>query len=269
VVLSVSIVTYQTPNAVLDTLWRTFFEACDQLPVAGFSCQPKLTIVDNSIPALSCLEACRKRSPTVEVGLKVGHGNIGFAAGHNLALEHLESHYHMVLNPDVELQPDTLLEAFSFMESHPECGLLAPAVFQPNGERQFLCKRYPAIFDLYLRGFAPSWLSNAFKARLDWYEMRDVLADSVFWDPPIISGCFMFFRTEILKRLGGFDPRFFLYFEDFDLSIRASRISHVAYVPRVRIVHHGGFAARKGLNHVRFFATSAFKFYNKNGWKFF
>lgn len=252
---------------MLDTVWQTVVGACRELDAAGFPYQVKLTVVDNSDPSDPCLDAFRERYPKAAIDLLSGHGNIGFGAGHNLAMKSLDSDYHIVLNPDVELAPDTILEALRFMQAHPECGLLAPAVFEPKGEQQFLCKRYPTIFDLFLRGFAPHWLANRFRSRLDRYEMRDAVGDSVLWDPPIVSGCFMLFRTEVLKRLGGFDPRFFLYLEDFDLSIRASRISHIAYVPQVRIVHHGGYAARKGFMHVRMFVASAVKFYIKNGWK--
>ena len=97
--------------------------------------------------------------------------------------------------------------------------------------------------------------------------MRDLMHDQVVWNPTVVSGCFMLFRTAVLKELGGFDPSFFLYFEDFDLAIRSTRVTRVAYVPQVSIVHYGGNAARKGVKHVRMFAGSAFRFYNKHGWK--
>lgn len=45
------------------------------------------------------------------------------------------------------------------------------------------------------------------------------------WDPPIVSGCFMPFRTDVLKSLGGFDPRCFLYFKDYDLSLRTGSVT--------------------------------------------
>ncbi|MEK6320009.1 MAG: glycosyltransferase, partial [Burkholderia gladioli] len=107
-----------------------------------------------------------------------------------------------------------------------------------------------------------------FARRLARYEMRDRINETEFvWEPPIISGCFMLFRTDLLRQLGGFDPRYFLYFEDYDLSVRAGRLASIAYVPTVRIVHHGGGASRKGLAHIRMFLASAFRFYRRFGWK--
>ena len=66
---------------------------------------------------------------------------------------------------------------------------------------------------------------------------------------------------------GGFDPSFFLYFEDYDWSMRLARVTTTAYVPSVRIVHYGGEAARKGWRHVESFVRSGVRFYRKHGWK--
>jgi len=67
--------------------------------------------------------------------------------------------------------------------------------------------------------------------------------------------------------IGGFADAFFLYFEDFDLSLRAAAAGRLAYVPSVRIVHHGGHAARKGLRHVFLFVGSAMTFFGRHGWR--
>lgn len=265
--LSVSIVTYRTPRPLLETVWATLTEACRRVTARGGACCLSLVLVDNTDPPDPEVEAFRGAHAGAPIALTSGHGNVGYGRGHNLAIEGVESDYHLVLNPDVELNQEAIAEAFEFMQAHPQCGLLGPAVFDEHGQRQFLCKRYPSLLDFVLRGFAPAWLAERFRRRLDRYEMRDLIGEDVAWDPDVISGCFMFFRTDVLKRLGGFDPRFFLYLEDFDLSLRAAEISRIAYVPRVRIVHHGGHAARKGWRHVLMFASSAVKFYRKHGWR--
>jgi hypothetical protein len=197
-----------------------------------------------------------------------GHGNLGYGASHNLAIARSNGAYHLVLNPDVELAPDALAHALAFLDGQPDCGLLAPAVRDDVGRLQYLCKRRPTVLDLMLRGFAPSWLRERFRKRLDRYEMRGLINErDIVWDPPVVSGCFMLFRTAVLRALRGFDPRYFLYFEDFDLSLRAAALARVAYVPAVRIVHHGGGAARKGVRHVWMFAASGAKFFSRHGWQ--
>lgn len=195
--------------------------------------------------------------------------NVGFGHAHNQLLN-TESDYHLIFNPDIELDIDTLKIAMQFMDAHPECGLLTPYATWDNGVIQRLCKRYPTVLDLLLRGFAPRCIKKLFHKRLAHYEMTDVInAEDVYWDPPIVSGCFMLFRTEVWKQLGGFDPRFFLYFEDFDLSLRAREITRIAYVPSVKIVHHGGHASRKGWKHIKMFTRSMITFFNIHGWRWF
>src|SRR5690606_10708832 len=118
--------------------------------------------------------------------------NPGFGSGQNRALS-TAGRYHLVLNPDVEIEPDALEKALDFMQNHPACGLLSPAAFFPDGTRQYLCKRYPTVLDLLLRSFAPKSVRRLFAQRLARYEMRELIDDEVVWDPPVVSGCFMLF----------------------------------------------------------------------------
>ncbi|WES91767.1 glycosyltransferase [Aeromonas hydrophila] len=107
-------------------------------------------------------------------------------------------------------------------------------------------------------------------SRRAWQNMRwqiSLIIMTCCGDPPIVSGCFMLFRTDVLQLLGGFDPRFFLYFEDFDISLRAGKISRIAYVPQVKVVHHGGHASRKGWRHIWMFGRSMVTFFNIHGWR--
>lgn len=193
--------------------------------------------------------------------------NLGFGAGHNLTFATDASDFHLVLNPDVEMAPDALVSALEFMADNPDCGIIAPAIFDRNGDREYLCKRFPTVFDLLIRGFAPRWIRRLYQSRLNKYEMRDLIGGEVVWGPPIVSGCFMFLRSSVLQKLKGFDSAYFLYFEDFDLSLRAANVCKIAYVPAVQIVHYGGHASRKGLNHIRMFIRSAITFFNRHGWK--
>jgi hypothetical protein len=149
-------------------------------------------------------------------------------------------------------------------------GAVAPAVRNAHGAPEFLCKRYPAVLDLVLRGFAPAFVRRMFRRRLDRYELRDRI-DPRSAEPvvgiPLLSGACMLVRRAAIDTTGGFDPKFFLYFEDYDWSVRLNRVTQTAYLPAMRAVHHGGRAARKGWRHVRLFGRSAFRFYGKHGWR--
>ena len=201
------------------------------------------------------------------VEIVAGQGNVGYGRANNLALARVRSDLHLVMNPDVELAEDALVAAARSLAAHPEVVLLAPSVSGDDGGVQYLCKRYPSVWVLFLRGFAPRALRERFAARLDDYEMRDAIGARFLPGVPLASGCFMLLRTAAARAAGGFDPRYFMYFEDYDLSLRMAAQGTVAYEPAVRIVHHGGEAARKGWRHVGWFVRSAWRFFSRHGWK--
>ncbi|WJF89581.1 glycosyltransferase family 2 protein [Paraburkholderia bonniea] len=266
--LSVSVVVYRPDLALLAATLQSLAAACRCWQALKPDASVELCLVDNGglTGADELLGALRQQGIACRV--MTGHGNVGYGRGHNLALEGTQTRFHLVLNPDVVLDPDGLSEALRFFAQHPEAGLLSPRVVDEHGQLQYLCRRYPALFDLLVRGFLPARWRACFARRLARYEMREVINErDIVWDPAIVSGCFMLFRTNVLQALGGFDPRYFLYFEDYDLSLRAHDQARVAYVPAVRVLHHGGGAARKGLAHIRRFAASAFRFFNRFGWK--
>jgi GT2 family glycosyltransferase len=272
--LRISVVTFAPDADVLARTLASAAAAIDRAQKEGALGATDLVIVDNGPDARAgatvdaAAEALRGTAPAVPVHVLRGHGNVGYGAGHNLAIRDAASDLHLILNPDVVLAPDALAEAARYMAGHPGVALLAPRVTGDDGRLQFLCKRYPSPLILALRGFAPRPLRSLFDGALAHYEMRDVIGDeAVVDDVPIASGAFMFCRTSALAAVGGFDPRFFLYFEDFDLSLRLAPHGRIAYVPAVRIVHYGGHSARKGAAHVRMFAASALRFFRKHGWR--
>lgn len=268
--LSISVVVYRPDIDLLDRTLASVAAAYVQLRKTQPDATAQLYVVDNGGLADSDI-AHRLAALAVEGIVSTifrGHGNVGYGRGHNLAIDIAQSQFHLILNPDIDLDGDALVNALSFMQTHPEVGLITPRIDDAREGIQYLCRRYPALLDLFVRGFLPRRAQRWFASRLSRYEMRDVINDrDVVWDPPIVSGCFMFFRAELLKRLSGFDPRYFLYFEDYDLSLRTHRLGRVAYAPSVRAVHHGGGAARKGAVHIRMFMASAFKFFSRFGWK--
>ncbi|BCF89411.1 glycosyltransferase [Paraburkholderia largidicola] len=266
--LSVSMVVYRPDVAQLLETLASLGSACTALQAVRPGLPVMLCIVDNGgLPDVDHpLALLRDRGVTCEI--VAGHGNVGYGRGHNLAITQIASRYHLVLNPDIVLDGDSLVRGVEFLETHAEVGLLTPRIGNENGNLQYLCRRYPTLLDLFVRGFLPTRARRLFARRLERYEMQDVINQrDVVWDPPIVSGCFMLFRTSVLKQLAGFDPRYFLYFEDYDLSLRTHRVARIVYYPAMQVLHHGGGAARKGGAHIRMFLASAIRFFNRFGWK--
>lgn len=269
--LSTSVVIYQADVPELLHTLESLAKAVRRAREAGLLADAHLFVIDNGSPDHAALDRVLVRledtTPAMRVSVIRGHGNVGYGRGHNLGLRRAQSQYHLILNPDVQLDPEALVEGVQFLDQERSVALVAPDVRGPDGQRQFLCRRYPDLLTLLLRGFAPAPLRGWFSGRLARYEMRDLLGDEVVWDIPIASGCFMLARTATLNDLGGFSEDYFLYFEDYDLSIRLRRQASIAYVPGVRIMHLGGGAARKGALHMRLFVESASRFFRTHGWK--
>lgn len=195
--------------------------------------------------------------------------NPGFGAAHNIAIKksyELNSTYHLVLNPDVYFKKGTLEMICDFMDKNLNIGQLMPKVTYPNGEFQYLCKTNPTLFDLFARGFMPNIIKNIFQKRMDRYEYKDHDYEDVIFDIPYLSGCFMFLRTETLKKVGFFDDKIFMYLEDADLTRRFLEVSRTVYFPKAHIFHHFAKLTHKKVKFKWITVQSAFVYFNKWGW---
>ena len=275
--LTLSIVTYRPDHALLERCVAKLATAIAAARAEGVLASVAVALIDNSGDRDIAQKVIRLgnesfQASDVRLTYLHGHANIGYGAAHNLALHGTGTDWHLVLNPDIELAPDALGAAVRWLDAHPEIGAVVPAVTNPDGQVEYLCKRYPAVLDLALRGFAPEFLRTLFRRRLARYEMRDRIGPAStepVLDIPLMSGACMLVRRRAVDATGGFDPDFFLYFEDYDWSVRLNAVTRSAYLPAMRVVHHGGRAARKGLRHIAWFARSGVRFYNKHGWRWF
>jgi GT2 family glycosyltransferase len=267
---SAAIVLYRADPAVLARAIESLAAALAHARERALVGDARLLVVSNDGEPLDpAVQAALAKWPQALAPLEVveGHGNVGYGRANNLALARAASDVHLVMNPDVELEREALAAALEALERNPGVGLVAPAARGADGATQYLCKRYPSLWVLFLRGFAPAAWRRRFARDLEHYEMRDVIGERYVEGVPLASGCFMVARTALLSKVGGFDPRYFMYFEDFDLTLRIGREAAVAYVPQSRIVHLGGAASRKGFRHVGYFLASAWRFFSRHGWK--
>ena len=274
--LQVSIVTYRPDMRLLERCLRKLALAIGAAREDGAVRTVAFALIDNSGDRGVAREAiklaqARFRDANVQTTFLHGHANIGYGAAHNLVLHGSGADYHLVLNPDVELAPDAIAVGVRWLAGHPEIGAVAPEMYDGDGENQeYTCRRYPAVLDLLLRGFAPAFVRALFRRRLERYEMRDVIdpdPEKEIIDIPSMSGACLLVRRAAIDATGGFDPRFFLYFEDYDWTVRLNRITRTAYLPMMHVRHHGGGAAQKGVKHVVWFVRSGIRFYRKHGWR--
>lgn len=261
--LSISIVVHRLNASELATNLRT-------LRIAVERAQPidaTLTLIDNSdVSELAqSLREVANQNGWAGASIVSGHGNVGYGAGHNLAIRTSPAATHLILNPDVELDPDSLQHGMATL-AQTGIALVGAVGRDGHGKPGYLSKQMPSLWVFFLRGFAPSWLRQRFDGRLARYEYRDLPADRVS-EVILVSGAFMLCRTDALRAVDGFDEHYFLHFEDLDLSLRLHAQGRVVSDPRVTLVHHGGHAAKKGLAHLKIFFASGFRFFNTHGWR--
>jgi GT2 family glycosyltransferase len=269
--VSVSMVTFNSSFELLNKTLDSLDHAVSYAQQQGLPLLLELLLVDNSTDRgyrirIQSLIDNHPRLNSDNTRLWHPGDNIGYGAAHNEALQFTDSDYHLILNPDVEMAEDALCRAYHYLQQESDVVMVSPRAADSNGQVQYLCKRYPSVLALTLRGFAPGFVREWFRGYLSSYEIRDHCSDSGVADVPLVSGCCMFARTQALRSVAGFSGDFFMYFEDFDLSLRLHEQGRLVYLPSMQIVHHGGYSARKGLRHISMFVSSGWKFFRTHGW---
>ena len=194
--------------------------------------------------------------------------NTGFGAAHNMAMKlamKQRSTYHFVVNPDIYFDHDVILPMINYMEQNPEAGMMMPQILNPDRSIQYLPKLLPSPLTIIWRKVRfPKSLYNKF---INNYELR-FMADGVIHEAPVISGCFTLLRLKAIEEIGGYDDRFFMYFEDWDLSRRIHEKYRTIYFPLVSVYHEYYSGANKSFKLFKVYLNSAFYYFNKWGWFF-
>ena len=250
--LTASIVTYHTPKDDLERLIHCVLSSSIN----------KLFLVDNSRnDALRCMQDL---SPRIRY---IHSENVGYGRAHNIAIrEAIEagSRYHVVINPDIYFGEGVIEELTNYMETYPDIGLVMPRVENPGGGVRYICKLLPTPFDLLIRRFLPA---SIFSHQQERFTLKFSGYDTEM-NVPYLSGCFMFIRTEALKKVGLFDERFFMYGEDTDLSRRIHAQYRTMYYPNV-MIHHGACrASYKSFRMLLVHIINLIRYFNKWGWIF-
>ncbi len=195
--------------------------------------------------------------------------NVGYGAGHNIAIRKIvnQSEFHFVLNPDIYFEPEAICKMIARIRQDETIGQLMPKVIYPDGSLQYLCKLIPTPIDLIARRFFRGPLKAMALKQAQQFELRFTGYNKEM-EIPILSGCFMLFRTSALKKVGLFDERYFMYLEDFDLTRRMHSQFRTIFYPLARVVHDHAKESYKFNKMLYVHILSAIKYFNKWGWLF-
>ncbi|WP_413404392.1 MULTISPECIES: glycosyltransferase [unclassified Synechococcus] len=197
-------------------------------------------VINNHRPG----EAAEALLPKADMAI-VQHANPGFGRGfnqlwHQWCTQHGVPPLVAVLNTDLSWDSSGFERLVCWLEQHPDVTAASPELRFPNGRRQFLCKRNPTLLALLSRRFIPRRLKPHRLRRYDhWYTMRDQPYSQVF-KSTYLSGCCLWMRGWAVQAIGGFDPRFFLYFEDADITRRLASHGPTVNLPITTVTHHWG-----------------------------
>jgi N-acetylglucosaminyl-diphospho-decaprenol L-rhamnosyltransferase len=197
-----------------------------------------VAVVDNA-SADESASLVRRSHPTVE--LSVNPENVGFGAACNQGLARATGDSVLFLNPDAELRPGALRALCARLESAPRAALVGPRVTYPDGRAQPTRRRFPTLPVLLVEATPLEWRGPRWPALARYYrDDATPVASSEEW----VSGACLMGRAAPLRAVGGFDPAFFMYFEEVDLSRRlAARGWETWYEPAADLTHHHGRSA--------------------------
>ena len=198
------------------------------------------------------------------------NSNKGFGAGQNVIIEKLLkksdfSEFHLMINPDVSFKESTIEGLVEYMKKDKLIGQIGPKIKNKKGNIEYSCRLLPTPINLILRRFMPV---KKVVDRLDYkYEMRNFSYEKIM-EVPLLSGCFIFVRTDVFRNIGKFDERYFMYLEDYDLCRRIGEKYKIIFYPFEEIVHEHGKASYKSKKMMIEHVKSAIKYFNKWGWIF-
>lgn len=202
----------------------------------------ELFVVDNASSDGS-VEFIRKKFP--DVHLIANADNKGFASANNQALKLASGKFILLINPDTLVQEDTFSVILNFLNEHPECGMVGCKIMNPDGSLQLACRRsFPTPWVALTKIIGLSKLLPS--SRLFGRYNLTYLDPELTYEVEAISGSFMFFRKEIIKKVGYLDESFFMYGEDLDWCFRIREAGwKIYYVPDTKIIHFKGESSKK------------------------
>ncbi len=166
--------------------------------------------------------------------------NVGFGRANNLALPFTTAPYVLLLNTDAFVAEDSLAKAMAYMEAEARCGIVGVRLVGRDGDVQPSCRYFPTPFNVFLgRTGLARWFPRV--RMIDGPDWAPADVRQCDWVP----GCFYLIRREVIDRVGLFDPRYFLYYEEVDHCLATQRAGwSIVYLPTTTVVHIGGESAK-------------------------
>ena len=235
--VSVVIVSYN----VADLLLTAIDSALTDMARAGVA--GEVIVVDNASEDNS---AAMVRASYPNVRLIENAANVGFGRAANQGMLAAKGELVVVLNPDASVQPGFFAAVRDYLAQEPRVGLVGPHVRQPDASTQSTCRRSYTLATAFLESTPFQWWFGETPALQRFYcrDLDETQAAKVDW---VVGAC-LIVRREAMQAVGGFDPRFFMYFEETDWCRRIREAGwDVGYFPGAHVLHHESQSADQDL----------------------
>lgn len=266
-VVSVIILNYKTKKLTIDCInslladqslsvsaanGKTHQQTSKQLPVNQLSIE--IIVVDNASDDDSVSTIQQTFGQTIK--LIAAERNLGFGPGNNLGAAQASGTYLFFLNSDTLVKPAAVNELVKFLDRHQDYGLVGPKVLLPDAKTV-----QPASF-----GKMPTLnrlITRSYVLRKPKLDIR-FLSTDVDW----VTGAALMMPHDLFSAIGGFDSRYFMYFEDQDLALTVKKSGlKVAVVHEAEILHLGGKSIKRPQIRWQYYDQSQERFFLKHyGW---
>lgn len=221
--VTVSIVTYNNKNEI-DILMKSletssYFNKITVYVVDNASCDGTATYIKNRYFWARVIESKE---------------NLGFGKGHNLVINNVHSKYHIIVNPDIAVFENTIEQAINYISECDDIVVVTPFVMNVDGTQQFLPKKNPSM-KYMIGGMFENRFAFCKKMRDEYTLKNENITEPI--DVEFCTGAFMITKTSALHSVKGFDERYFLHFEDADLTRELCKIGRAVYNPEIKVVH--------------------------------
>lgn len=228
---SVITVTYNNGNSIqdyLESLSEYLPENSEVIIVDNHS-------TDDTVPIIENFRQTHKKIVLIK-----NEQNYGFSVGNNLAAQKARGGFLLILNPDIKITKGSLESLLNYLETREDIGIIAPKLIMEGGKVQPSVRKLPTLWGV----IAEYYLGR--KQEYDEYvpESKDPV------EVEAVYGAAMLMRSSVFQEAGGFDEKYFVYYEDLDLCRRIKKRGYkVVYYPGVPFLHAvgGSRVGSKGL----------------------
>jgi len=232
-VLSIIIVSWNVCDYLVDCI-ESILKNCRRL-------QYEIIVVDNA-GTDGTVDFIKEKYP--HIALISNTKNMGFAYANNQGIRRAKGKYLLFLNPDTIIKPDAVEKMLTFLEQNKGVGAVGPRLLNKDLTIQHSVRTFPTFRGALYRHTILRYF-GLFKNHHETWRMKDFRSDRLT-DVDLLMGAAILAEKDLVLKMGGFDERFFMYYEEADFCYRIKKAGYrIVFFPDASIIHLGGKSARQ------------------------